>query len=217
MVFTHPMQVLHHLCVCENLFKTYFHTSQSCLSSDCTMKTFYCMFQYLLCICLLSYVCLRNIEALEVSPSQQDTCSWVVCLFKSKKLRCLCFLPVVLTKTKCNDYPGQLNWPHPMLTLTTHSIPHIPFSHSAILPHDNTLCFPIKSHEERHIKMLCWLGCGFAWSGLSTSEEHCGKPLESLCPPCRYISHYGVGVWCHRHNTERRATHKNQWRSNSVQ
>lgn len=42
-------------------------------------------------------------------------------------------------------------------------------------------------------KTLCRLGCGFSLSGLSTSVEQCGKPLESRCPPCRYITHHGVG------------------------
>lgn len=49
-------------------------------------------------------------------------------------------------------------------------------------------------------KKPCRLGCGFALSGFSTSLELCGKPLESHCPPCRYITHHGVGVWCHSYN-----------------
>lgn len=65
--------------------------------------------------------------------------------------------------------------------------------------------------------MLCWLGCGFALSGLSTSVEQCGKPLESCCPPCRYITHHGVGVWSHSHNTEYRVPHRNQQRPNPDQ
>ncbi len=66
-------------------------------------------------------------------------------------------------------------------------------------------------------KTLCLLGCGFALSGPSTSVEMCGKPLESRCPPCRYITHHGVGVWCHSHNRERRVPHRNQRRPNPVQ
>lgn len=66
-------------------------------------------------------------------------------------------------------------------------------------------------------KTLCWLGCGFALSGLWTSVELCGKPLESHCPPCRYITHHGVVVWCHSHNRESRVPHRNQRRPNPVQ
>lgn len=66
-------------------------------------------------------------------------------------------------------------------------------------------------------KTLCWLGCGYALSGLSTSVELCGKPLESHCPPCRYITHHGVGVWCHSYNGECRVPHRNQLRANPVQ
>lgn len=66
-------------------------------------------------------------------------------------------------------------------------------------------------------KTLCWLGCGFALSGPSTSVELCGKPLESRCPPCRYITHHGAGVWCHSHNSECGVPHRNQRRPNPVQ
>ncbi len=66
-------------------------------------------------------------------------------------------------------------------------------------------------------KTLRRLGCGFALSGPSTSLELCGKPLESCCPPCRYITHHGVGVWCHSHNRECWVPHRNQWRPNPVQ
>lgn len=66
-------------------------------------------------------------------------------------------------------------------------------------------------------KTLRWLGCGFALSGPSTSVELCGKPPESCCPPCRYITHHGVGLWCHSHNRECRVPHRNQRRPNPVQ
>lgn len=65
-------------------------------------------------------------------------------------------------------------------------------------------------------KALLWLGCGFALSGLWTSEKQCGEPLESCCPPCRYLTLHGVGKRCHSHNRAPQVAQGNQQRPNTV-
>lgn len=108
-------------------------------------------------------------------------------------------------------------WHSPPIQSPTSPLPTLPSSSPTIM----RIKYSVFSHKIPRWgtvhKTLCWLGCGFALSGPSTSVELCGKPLESRCPPCRYITPHGVLVWCHSQNRECRVPHRNQRRPNAVQ
>lgn len=162
----------------------------------------------ILCICcrFLSLVQVY-LRALNLRNAQQDVHSRIACLcLHTGNWDAYEFCLRSYQKPSVMTIPSHMNWPQPTVAFTTHLISHIPSSYSPILPHNNEDKIVMFSHKiprwaTVHKTLRC-LGCGFALSGPSTSVELCGKPLESCCPPCRYITHHGVRVWCHSHNRE---------------
>lgn len=126
-------------------------------------------------------------------------------------------LSVVSPETKCDDYFQSDEMTPSYAAPFPPSIQPLTFP-AFTLPTSPTMTlfsYKIPQRGMAH-KALLWLGCGFALSGLWTSEKQCGKPLESCCPLCRYLTLHGVGKRCHSHNRAPQVAQGNQQRPNTV-